>query len=82
MAAAFDRLSQLVQRELGVDMSQLSPSASLVDLADSLDWVSLLSALEDEFGLRISAEQGMQLRTLADLMDLVGGTAGLRYAAA
>lgn len=82
MATSLERLALLVQRELGVDMAQISPHSSLVDLADSLDWVGLLTALEDEFGLRIGTEQGLQLRTLSDLMLLVGQAGEPRYAAA
>lgn len=82
MVTKFQRLTLLVQQELAVDIAQLSPGSSLLDLADSLDWVGFLSALEDEFGLSISTEKGMQLHTIADLLALVGADVELTYVTA
>ena len=71
MATNIDRLSSIIQRELGVDPRELTPESRLADLADSLDWVNLLAAMEENFGLRIDTETGLRLQTLADLMHLV-----------
>ena len=66
-----DRLLTLIEQELGVDRSDLAPDSLLADLADSLDWAALMSAVEQQFGLRIDMSQGLRLRTVADLIALV-----------
>lgn len=66
-----NRLLAILERELGVDASTLTPDSRLDELADSLDWVNLIGALEDAFGLRIGFDDGLRLRTLQDLMTLV-----------
>jgi acyl carrier protein len=66
-----ERLLAIVERELGVDIHTLTPDSSLADLADSLDWVNLIGAIEDEFNLKISFEEGLRLQTLQDLMALL-----------
>lgn len=71
MATNIDRLSLIIQRELALDPRELSPDTRLTDVADSLDWVNLLAAMEETFGLQISIEQGLRLQTLQDLMVLV-----------
>jgi acyl carrier protein len=43
----------------------------LSDIADSLDWASLLTAIERQFKLRVEVEHGLQLRTVSDLVHLV-----------
>jgi acyl carrier protein len=43
----------------------------LSDIADSLDWASLLTAIERQFKLRVEVEHGLQLRTVSDLVQLV-----------
>jgi len=65
------RLLSILERELGVDTSTLTPDTRLADIADSLDWVNLIGAVEDSFGLRIGFEDGLRLQTLQDLMNLV-----------
>lgn len=71
MSPNIDRLLCILERELGVDSRTLSPDSRLAELADSLDWVNLIGALEDSFGLTIGFEEGLRLQTLQDLMTLV-----------
>lgn len=71
MSHNIDRLLSILERELGVDSRTLATDTRLADLADSLDWVNLIGALEDSFGLKIGFEDGLRLRTLQDLMTLV-----------
>lgn len=71
MATNVDRLASIIQCELGVDPRELTPDSPLADLADSLDWINLLTALEESFDLRIDSGQALRLHTLADLMHLV-----------
>jgi acyl carrier protein len=71
MATNIDKLLSIIQRELAVDPRDLNLDSRLADLADSLDWVNLLAAMEETFGLQIDTEQGLRLQTLSDLMLLV-----------
>jgi acyl carrier protein len=71
MTPDLQRLLSLIENELGVDPRTLAPDSLLAELADSLDWVNLIGALEDSFGMKISTEQGLRLRTLQDLMALI-----------
>ncbi len=65
------RLKALVVERLGVDESEIVPSASFVeDLnADSLDLVELIMSLEEEFDIEIPDEDAEKIRTVQDAMD-------------
>jgi acyl carrier protein len=66
-----EKLLSLIENETGVDPRTLAPDSRLAELADSLGCVNLICALEDSFGMKISTEQGLRLRTLQDLMALI-----------
>ena len=66
MATVSERLRNIIVEQLGVEESEVVPSASFTeDLnADSLDLVELIMSLEEEFKLQISdedAEKSQQL---------------------
>ncbi|MEN6301297.1 MAG: acyl carrier protein [Armatimonadia bacterium] len=79
--ALFERVQQLIAKELKVEESQVTESASFDgDLkADSLDVVELVMALEDEFNVDIPDEDAEKIRTVGDAVRyLVGkGVSGL-----
>ena len=66
--ALFERVQQLIVRELNVKESEVTENASFDgDLkADSLDIVELVMALEDEFQITISDEDAEKIRTVGD----------------
>lgn len=68
-----DRLKKIVVDQLGVDESEVVPSASFVeDLnADSLDLVELIMTLEEEFKLQISDEDAEKITTVQEAEDYV-----------
>jgi acyl carrier protein len=68
-----DRMRKIIAEQLGVDESQVVPSASFEeDLnADSLDLVELIMSLEEEFGIEISEEDAEKIRTVGDAVDYV-----------
>ena len=69
----FDRIKNLIVKELSVDESKVKMDSKLVeDLGvDSLDTVELLMSLEDEFGIQIPDEEAMQLSTVESIVNLV-----------
>jgi acyl carrier protein len=67
------RLRKIVAEQLGVEESQVVPSASFADdlKADSLDLVELIMSLEEEFGLEISDEEAEQIGTVSDAVEYI-----------
>ena len=63
----------IVAATLRVEQSGITRDASLEDDlgADSLDWVSLILALEDRFAVDIPDEDAAELRTVKQVTDYV-----------
>ena len=68
-----ERLKKIIVDQLGVDESEVVPSASFVeDLnADSLDLVELIMSLEEEFKIQISDEDAEKITTVQEAQDYV-----------
>ncbi len=77
MATVFDRVRDVVVRQLKVDAAEVKPEASLVDdlRADSLDIVDLTIAIEEEFAedaeFEIRDEDAENIRTIQDILDFL-----------
>ncbi len=73
MATVSERLKKIIVDQLGVDESEVVPSASFVeDLnADSLDLVELIMSLEEEFKLQISDEDAEKITTVKEAEDYI-----------
>jgi len=76
MATVFERLRKIVVEQLGVDESEVIPSARFTnDLgADSLDLVELIMAIEDGFStpsqkVTIPDEDAEKIITVQDAID-------------
>ena len=69
----YTRLKKIVVDQLGVDESEVVPSANFVeDLnADSLDLVELIMSLEEEFGIQISDEDAEKITTVQEAEDYI-----------
>ncbi|HNQ39515.1 MAG TPA: acyl carrier protein [Candidatus Cloacimonas sp.] len=65
------KVKQIVIDKLGVEESQVVPSANFIEdlRADSLDTVELVMAFEEEFGLTIPDEDQDKLRTVGQAID-------------
>ncbi len=73
MATTYERVTEVVTRQLLVDEADIKPEASFVDdlKADSLDLVELVMSLEEEFGVDVSDEEMEKIRTVQDAVDWV-----------
>lgn len=71
MASIAERVHQIIEKELGVNPEQITPTASFIeDLgADSLDTVELVMAFEEEFGMEISDEDAEKLTNVQAVID-------------
>ena len=68
-----DKVKQIIVEQLGVDESEVTPTASFIDDlgADSLDIVELVMAMEEEFDLEIPDEDAEKLRTVGDVVGFL-----------
>jgi acyl carrier protein len=78
MATVFERVRKVVVEQLGVEESEVSTKTSFADdlMADSLDLVELIMALEEEFSnnersLEIPDEDAERIKTVRDAIDYV-----------
>ena len=78
MPTVFERIKKIVVAQLGVEESDVVPSASFVDDlgADSLDLVELIMSLEEEFGapdrkVEIPDEDAERIVTIQDAIDYI-----------
>ena len=76
MATIFERIKAIVVEQLGVEETEVVPTASFVeDLgADSLDLVELIMSLEEEFSnpsrkIEIPDEDAEKIASIQDVVD-------------
>jgi len=69
----FEKVSQILMNELGVDEDLITPDANVMDDlgADSLDVVTLLMAFEEEFGLTIDDGEAENFKTVGDIVSYI-----------
>ncbi len=72
MAISADDVLNLISTEVPIERSHLDPSATLesLDIA-SLDMISVMFALEDQYGLVVEQEDVKDAKTLQDFVDIV-----------
>lgn len=76
------RLTTLIEREFALAPGELTLRSRLHEFGDSLDWFSLIGAVEDEFGLEIGPADEQGLDTVADLLRLLEANQAAPLAAA
>jgi acyl carrier protein len=69
----FEQLKNLIVELLEVDESEVVPTASFADdfNADSLDFIELITAVEDTFKIEIPDEDAENLQTVQDAIDYI-----------
>ena len=66
----FDKIVETIVDAKGIDAAQITPESSFKDLnVDSLDIAEMAMTLEDEFGITIELEEGVN--TVEDLVNLI-----------
>jgi acyl carrier protein len=71
MSNIAERVTKIIVEKLGVEGSEVTPSASFTnDLgADSLDTVELIMELEKEFNISIPDEQAEKIQTVGQAIE-------------
>ena len=74
-ASVEDKVKQIIVEQLGVDESEVTPTASFIDDlgADSLDTVELVMALEEGFGMEIPDENAEKITTVKEAISYIEG---------
>ena len=69
----FAQLKKLIVELLEVDESEVVPQASFTDdfNADSLDFIELITAVEDAFKIEIPDEDAEKLQIVQDAIDYI-----------
>ncbi|MBI4442099.1 MAG: acyl carrier protein [Acidobacteria bacterium] len=73
MASVEEKVKQIIVEQLGVEESEVTPTASFVDDlgADSLDQVELVMALEEGFEIEIPDEDAEKILTVKQAIDYI-----------
>ena len=73
MSEVFNKIQGIVSNQLGVEESQVIPSAKFTDNlgADSLDVVELVMAFEEAFDIEIDDESAGKIQTVEDAIDFI-----------
>jgi acyl carrier protein len=77
MSTTADKVKEIIVNKLGVEESQITPSASFTnDLgADSLDTVELIMEFERAFNLTIEDSDAEKIQTVGDAITYLEGRA-------
>ena len=67
------RIKQILHKRIGMSVEAITSEAKLVDDlgVDSLDFVELVIATEEAFGVSISEELFSEVKTVRDVAELV-----------
>lgn len=69
----FEKVKNLLAKQLNVKGDKIAKESKILeDLgADSLDVVELLMTLEDEFGITVTDEEAVTLKSVNDIVTLI-----------
>jgi Acyl carrier protein len=68
-----EKVKDLLAKQMRIDVKTLDEDTDIMeDLgADSLDIVEMLMAIEENFGITVSDEEAVNLRTIRDVADFI-----------
>lgn len=67
-----EKLIAIVRQEKQIAADQIVPEAVLADAGiDSLDSLTILFAIEEQFGISIPDDEARAVRTFGDLIDII-----------
>lgn len=69
-----DKITEMIAAQLELDAAEIKPESRLVEdlKADSLDIVTLVMDIEQEFDVEIPDEKLPELQTVADIVAFLG----------
>ena len=69
----FENVKSILAEQLGLKADKIKPESKIVeDLgADSLDVVELLMTMEDDFGVTVTDEEAVNLKTVSDIVKML-----------
>ncbi len=69
----FEKVRTIIATELGVEESQVTETADIVDDlgADSLDVVELIMELEEVFGISVDDSEAQKMKTVGDVLAYI-----------
>lgn len=68
-----EKIIEIIMEQLDVSKEECVPEASFMDDlgADSLDIVELIMAMEENFGIEITDDELLKIRTIRDAIDFI-----------
>ena len=69
----YEKITELLAKQLGIAKESITAESEVIkDLgADSLDIVEMLMGLEEEFGIEVSEDEAVALRTVGDIVAVI-----------
>lgn len=71
--STFDKVKAIVVEQLGVDEAEVTIDSTFIDDlgADSLDFVELIMAFEEEFNVEIPDDVAEKIKTVKDTVEYI-----------
>ena len=71
--SVYSQVAEIISESLGVDASEVTPKANLIDDldVDSLGLVELVMELESAFDLEIPDEEAAEIKSVQDAVDYI-----------
>jgi acyl carrier protein len=68
----FEKVQEIIVNQLGIDAEEVTLESDIDDLgADSLDFVEILMAVEEEFDIEITDDEAEAIDTVEDLVECI-----------
>ncbi len=79
MPSVEEKVIEIIMEQLDVTKEECVPEAAFIDDlgADSLDIVELVMAMEENFGIEVSDDELLKIRTIQDVIDFIKRKRGL-----